>query len=326
MMEVRDRIEQLSESLPALRIRENVSLSCYTTLMAGGPAHWLSEIRDVQLLADASALAQRLQIPHIVIGSGSNILPADAGYDGLVFVNFCRRMYFGKAQYAQTGVAFQEVFLHAAQRALAGLEFAVGIPGTLGGALVSNAGAYRANIADLLTEVELVQNGERDWVSPEYLEFRYRDSILRREKPPAITLLSVKMKLERGDPKHIYDLARDYQRQRIGKQPPHPSAGSFFKNAESFDLAQRLETLPQKLRDAGIVPAGFLIEGCGLKGAQIGGAKVSEMHANFICNIGNACASQIRALAQKIRGAVLEKYGVSLEEEVLYLGDWGASA
>ncbi|MGI8924633.1 MAG: UDP-N-acetylmuramate dehydrogenase [Fimbriimonadales bacterium] len=319
---VADKIAELRRKFPALIVRENATLVSYTTLMAGGPARWLVEVRDADTLAGVAALSQTLAIPHITLGSGTNILPADQGFPGLAIVNLCRRMYFGKTQYAECGCWFQDVFLQAAQRGLSGLEFAVGIPGTLGGALVSNAGAYRSNIADLLTEVELVRDGDRRWVLPEYLEFRYRHSILRRNDPPAITLLAVKMKLEPGEPKHIYDQARDYQRQRISKQPPHPSAGSFFKNVQSHDLAQQLPNLPEKMKDAGVVPAGFLIEACGLKGARRGGAAISGRHGNFLCNVGGAKATDIRGLAEMIREAVLKRFDVQLEEEVLYIGDW----
>jgi len=316
------RIRELHSRVPELAIREHASLTPYTTLMAGGPARWLAEVREIDTLAGAAAAAQEIDLPHMTIGSGSNLLPSDKGYGGLVLVNLCRRMYFGKTQYAECGCWFQDVFLSAAQKGLTGLEFAVGIPGTLGGALVSNAGAYRANIADCLSEVELVRDGKRRWANSSELEFRYRDSILRRQYPPLITLLSVKMQLEKGEPKHIFDQARDYQRQRISKQPPHPSAGSFFKNVLSLEIAAQLSDLPDKMREAGVVPSGFLVEACGLKGFKIGGAMIAYRHANFICNVGGASASDIRAVASRVRSDVFEKFGVTLEEEVLYVGDW----
>jgi UDP-N-acetylmuramate dehydrogenase len=323
MTKVQRKITELSWRVKSLELRENIPLAPFTTLLAGGPARWLAEIGDVDLMASAAAEAQNLEIPHAIIGAGSNLLPSDRGYDGLVFVNRCSRTYFGaRTQYAECGCWFQDIFLRAAQRGLTGLEFAVGIPGTLGGALVSNAGAYRANIADLLTEVELVRDGARRWEKSEYLEFQYRDSILRRPSPPSIALLSVKMKLTAGEPKQIYDVARDYQRQRISKQPPHASAGSFFKNVESRSLAQSLEALPPKMKEAGVVPAGFLIESCGLKGARQGMALISSQHANFICNLGGATAADLRTLAAKVKHAVEEQYGVLLEEEVLYFGNW----
>lgn len=323
MSRLEEKIQLLRTLLPALPLQSDISLAPYTTLQAGGNARWLAEIRDVHLLADAAAVAQANKIPHITIGSGSNILPSDKGYDGLVLVNSCKKIYFGRTQYCECGCWFQDLFLQAAQKGFEGLEFAVGIPGTLGGALVSNAGAYRANIADLLTEVELVQDGNRKWVEPDYLGFSYRDSILRRPNALAITLLAVKMQLRQGIPLEIYSRAKDYQRQRIIKQPPHPSAGSFFKNVQSYELVELLPGLPPGLKESGIVPAGYLVEACGLKGARIGGAKISERHANFLCNVESAKAQDIRNLASLVKKSVLEKFDVALEEEVLYIGDWG---
>lgn len=316
-------IERLQAEYPQLAIRRNVSFKPYTTLMAGGNAAFLADIHDADLFAHAVAFAQAEQVPHMILGSGSNILPSDRGYDGLVLVNHCRHMRFSPEEsYAECGCWFQDVFLRSAQANLSGLEFAVGIPGTLGGALVSNAGAYQSSIGDFLAEVEVVQDGKRRWEKPDYLEFQYRDSILRRPNPPAIALVSVKMHLAPKSPKEIYDRARDLQRQRISKQPPHPSAGSFFKNLRNMELAQRVEGLPPLLREKGAVPSAVLIEQCGLKGATIGRAKISEMHANFICNLGGATAWDIRSLAKLAREKVKERFDVEIEEEALYIGDW----
>ncbi len=318
------KIVELQKWLPRnLKLRERVGLKSFTTLQIGGKAEYLLVCRKIDDFAEVSVLCQSLGINHTVLGSGSNVLPSENGVPGLTIINQCSRISFSDEPYAETGCWFQDVFLAAAQKGLTGLEFAVGIPGTLGGALVSNAGAYRANISDRITKIEWVKDGQRQWVEPECLKFSYRDSLLRSGDAPKISLLAVRMHLIKGDPKHIYDQAREYQRQRISKQPPHPSAGSFFKNVYDKKLAESLKNLPEKMKQAGVVPAGFLIELCGLKGLQIGKAKVSEKHANFICNLGGASASDVRNLAKRIKGAVLEKFGVLLEEEVLYLGDWG---
>ena len=325
MSAVKERIAELEHLIPDIRIRQNVPLGRYTTLRAGGAARWFFATNDLDCLAEVSTAAQILDIPHLIIGSGSNLLPSDRGVGGLVIVNACAKINLDGAAYAECGCWFQDLFLRAAQRGFAGLEFAVGIPGTLGGALVSNAGAYRANIGELLEEIEIVRDGKRFWVKPDYLEFSYRDSILRRPNPPAITLLAVRLNLQQGDAKHIYDLAREYQRQRIKKQPPHPSAGSFFKNVYDSEFAERFSDLPEKLREAGVVPAGYLIERCGLKGALSGRSIVSQKHANYICNLGGAKASEIRSLAERVIAEVCAQFGVALEEEVLYVGDWSLS-
>lgn len=326
--ETEQQIKELKKTLPPnVLIQDNVSLSLYTTLQAGGQARWLIEISDRNLLASVLGFLHQHRVPHLLLGSGSNVLVSDQGFHGLVVINACRGIHLDEEEpWAETGCLFQDLFLSAAQRSLTGLEFAVGIPGTLGGALVSNAGAYRSAISEFLTEVEVVENGERKWVKPGYLQFNYRNSILRHPNPPLMALLSARFHLLRGDPKHIYDLARDYQRQRIMKQPPHASAGSFFKNVYSKELAESLPRLPEKLKEAGVVPAGFLIDECKLKGTKIGGALLSPKHANFICNIGHATAMEIRTLAELAKKTVHERFGVLLEEEVLYVGDWSAEA
>lgn len=275
-------------------------------------------------LAAASTFAQVSQTPTTVLGWGSNVLPSDDGVPGLTIVNRASRIAVAATGevLADSGCGFQELFLKTAQAGLHGLEFAVGIPGTLGGALVSNAGAYRSCVSEFLAEIEIVFEGRRKWVSAEWMEFSYRDSVLRRPKPPSATILRVAMKLPTGKPKAIYDEAREYQRQRIGKQPPPASAGSFFKNVNDHALAQSLSTLPAPLKQAGVVPAGYLIELCGLKGRRVGGAMLGVRHANFILNVGGATATEIRRLAALAQERVADRYGVLLEEEVLYLGDW----
>ncbi|MCC7433200.1 MAG: UDP-N-acetylmuramate dehydrogenase [Methanoregulaceae archaeon] len=303
----------------------DVSLRPFTTLRAGGRADWFAQMRSVDELAAMVAACHQGTDPLIVLGWGSNVLPSDAGVAGTVIINETRGLTIdadsGVVE-VDSGVGFQELFLKTAQQGLAGLEFAVGIPGTVGGALVSNAGAYRSNVSEFLSEIEIVHEGERGWVSPAWMEFSYRDSVLRRQNPPRAVLLRLRFKLPPGTPKAIYDEARDYQRQRISKQPPSASAGSFFKNVNDADLAQRLETLPPKLKEAGVVPAGYLIESVGLSGHRIGGAMLSRRHANFIVNVGGATATEIRDLAALARWKVSEAHGVTLEPEVLFLGRW----
>ena len=303
-------------------ITEGVCLAPFTTLKAGGAAERFVVCRTADQLAEV-ALATEGTRPT-VLGWGSNVLPSDAGVPGLTILNAATRIRVARSGevIADSGCGFQELFLKTAQSRLHGLEFAVGIPGTLGGALVSNAGAYRSNVSEFLTGVEIVHDGKREWVSPDWMEFSYRDSVLRRPDAPSAVIVRVSLKLPTGEPKRIYDEAREYQRQRIGKQPPSPSAGSFFKNVNDKVLAESLETLPISLKHAGVVPAGYLIEAAGLKGHRIGGAMLGRRHANFVLNVGRATATEIRRLAKFAQATVLDQFGVGLEEEVLYLGDW----
>ncbi len=305
-------------------IRRDVPLKAYTTLRAGGNAELFVEALSADELAEAALFAQEKRQHATVLGWGSNVLPSDAGVPGLTILNLAQRIKVAQSGevVADTGCGFQDLFLKTAQQRLAGLEFAVGIPGTLGGALVSNAGAYRSCVSEFLTGIEVVVDGKRQWVAPEWMSFSYRDSLLRRADAPQAVMLRVSMKLPPGEPKRIYDEARDYQRQRISKQPPSPSAGSFFKNVNDAVLAASLESLPEQLKKAGVVPAGYLIEAAGLKGFRIGGAMLGVRHANFVLNVRNATATELRQLAAHARKVVFDQFGVALEEEVLYLGDW----
>ena len=301
-----------------------VDLRPYTTLRAGGPADFFLRAEDVDTLAEGARWAWKRGLKVTPIGWGSNVLPADAGVPGLVVLNRTHTLSVtdeGEVE-ADSGVGFGDLFVRTAQHGLAGLEFAVGIPGSVGGALVSNAGAYRSSIAEFLTGLEIVTPAGRAWVGPEWMAFAYRDSVLRRAGAPPALVLRVRMRLPKGDPKRIYDEARDYQRQRISKQPPSPSAGSFFKNVVDRDLAQTIPGLTDGMRANGVVPAGFLIEACGLKGHRIGGAMLGTRHANFLLNVANATASDLRALAEHAQKVVRERFDVALEPEVLYLGRW----
>lgn len=308
----------------SVEIFSQVPLRHFTTLRAGGPAERLAMPQDVDALANLIADVQQDGSKPTILGWGSNVLPSDAGLPGLTILNRARRIRIARTGevVADTGCGFQELFLKTAQQGLHGLEFAVGIPGTLGGALVSNAGAYRSNVSEFLTGLEIVHDGKREWVSPEWMEFSYRDSVLRRSDAPNAIVVRVAMKLPAGDSKRIYDEAREYQRQRISKQPPSPSAGSFFKNVNDAALAESLPLLPITLKKAGVVPAGYLIEAAGLKGHRMGGAMLGRRHANFVLNVGAASATEIRRLAAFAKYTVLDKFGVELEEEVLYLGEW----
>lgn len=316
--------EALSHLPEAVRasVRCNIPLARYTTLRVGGPADLFIEAYDTDTLTTVVSIAQRFQLPHFVLGEGSNICVSDAGVRGLVVRNACQNVQIGTITCVDCGYNLMRLFQKSLHAGLSGLEFAVGIPGTVGGALVSNAGAYRSNICELVQRIEVVEQGERRWVGPEWMEFSYRDSRLRRGGKPPATLLSVQLRLTPGSRARIRSRARELQLQRIRKQPWQPSAGSFFKNVYDRALAESLPGLPQSLREAGVVPAAYLSEACGFKGLTIGRAGVSVKHANFIVNLGGATATDIRAVAQIVKQGVLDRFGVLLEEEVLYVGAW----
>jgi len=304
-------------------IKQEELMARHTTLKVGGPARWFWQASDVETLARVLELCTQAAIPYLFMGHGSNLLMSDAGYNGLVIQNRCKGCIVGDETQAESGVSFGSLFLQTARAGYAGLEWAIGIPGTVGGALVSNAGAYRGNIGPLVSSVRVFSDGLDQTVGPEWMEFSYRDSRLRRSGVDGTVVLSCTLALTgRGDPDTIVAQAKEYQAQRRAKQPYAPSAGSFFKNVQSHALAESLDTLPAGMKAAGVVPAGFLSEACGLKGLRVGGAEVSEKHANFLVNSADATASDLRALAGKVKSIVFERFGVTLEEEVLYVGDW----
>lgn len=307
-------------------IRHHVPLHQFTSLAAGGPAEYLAVAHSRDELEQAILWAKAKAVAVQLLGWGTNVLPSDSGVSGLVIINRAQTIQIEvNVVEADSGAMFQDVFLRAAQASLEGLEFAVGIPGSLGGALVSNAGAYRSNISAVVTKLDVVQDGVRKHVDPSVMQFSYRDSILRQLHPPELYVLGATLTLEPGSAQDIYNRAREFQRQRISKQPPMASAGSFFKNVEDRVFAERLADLPEPLRLAGVVPAGFLIERCGLRGYRLGGAMIADRHANFIANVAQATASEIRELAAYVKDVVKNRYGVVLEEEVLYIGDWPES-
>lgn len=304
-------------------LKRDEPMARHTTLKVGGAARWFWAASDVETLAQVLALCVWHDIPYLFVGHGSNLLMSDAGYDGLVIQNRCKGCQVGEETHAESGVSFGSLFLQTARAGFGGLEWAIGIPGTVGGALVSNAGAYRGNIGPLVRSVRVFADGRDQTVGPEWMEFSYRDSRLRRAGIGRTVILSCVLHLtERDDPDAILAHAKEYQAQRRAKQPYAPSAGSFFKNVNDKALAESLPHLPAGMKAAGVVPAGFLSEACGLKGLRVGGAQVSEKHANFLVNAGGATASDLRTLAQRVKTAVQERFSVTLEEEVLYVGDW----
>ena len=304
--------------------RRDEPLWRYTTLRVGGPADVYYRATEADAFADVIAAAQRLDMPYFVLGGGSNVCISDKGVRGLVVHNLCRRCEIGEVTRVDAGYSFMKLFLDAARNSLSGLEFAVGIPGSVGGAMVSNAGAYRQNICDLVEEIDVVEEGDRKTVLPEWMGFSYRDSRLRRSAGPAATIVAVTLKLEKKARTEILARARDNQRQRIFKQPWYPSAGSFFKNVYNRKLAEELADLPAPMKEAGVVPSGYLNGACGCKGLAVGGAQISRRHANFVVNRGHATATDIRTLTRIVKQRVFERFGVELEEEVLYAGDWPA--
>jgi UDP-N-acetylmuramate dehydrogenase len=302
-------LEEIEQAFPG-NVEREAPLARYTSARIGGPAEALLVVRDRQELARAARLAWDLHLPFRVLGGGSNVLVADGGCRGLLIINQARRVTFeshvdGQRVWAESGASLGSVARRAVERDLLGLEWAATIPGTIGGAVVGNAGAHEGDTArSLLVAVILQPDGEaQEWL-PERLEYGYRTSWLKRH-PGAAVVLSAAFGLRHGaagEARRRMDENIDY-RQRT--QPGGASWGSMFKNpAGDF--------------------AGRLIESAGLKGYRVGQAQVSEQHANFFVNLGQATAAQVWELIEHVRRRVESACGVKLELEIELIGDWEA--
>ena len=290
------------------RMQENAPLSGYTAARTGGPADVLVFVRTADELAEAAGKLWEREIPFLLLGGGSNVLVSDQGVRGVVIINRARLLKFNSqvespSVWAESGVTPNDIAQRAARLGLAGFEWAASIPGSLGGAVYGNAGAFGGDIAGNLISVEVFhrQHGRQTWPVKQ-MEYGYRTSLLKRSHPPVI-LLSAELALSHGDRETIQARMEQFASQRHISQPPGASMGSMFKNPPGDT-------------------AGRLIDAAGLKGKSIGNATISSQHANFFINTGHTKSSELRALIDLAQQAVLEKFGIQLELEVECVGEW----
>ncbi|HID62089.1 MAG TPA: UDP-N-acetylmuramate dehydrogenase, partial [Anaerolineae bacterium] len=251
--------------------------------------------------------------PYFLLGSGTNVLVSDRGIRGLVIENRARGSRFeirGEEAilWAEAGALLKDLAEESVQRGLAGLEWAVGIPGTVGGAVVGNAGAYGGYVSDILAQVTILRaNGGIQELRSGEVGFGYRTSRFkaanREQRAVQPVILVAQFKLHPESVKALRERVAEYTRQREARQPSEPSAGSVFKRTAQY-------------------PAGFLIEQAGLKGKRIGDAQISPKHANFIVNLGQARAGDVKALMDMARETVLKQFGIELELEQELVGEW----
>ena len=276
----------------------------HTTFRIGGPANLYIAPKADQV-ADIVKLCRQFGVPFFVIGNGSNLLVGDKGFDGVVIEvgrNASEIEITGDCIEATAGATLAAIASKAAGAGLTGLEFASGIPGCLGGALVMNAGAYGGEMKQVVTKVCcLTKEGEVITLTGDEMEFGYRHSIVIEKE---YIVLSAQMRLQHGVEEEIRKTMRELNEQRVAKQPlQYPSAGSTFKRPEGCF-------------------AGKLIMDAGLAGYTVGGAQVSEKHCGFVINIGGATAMDVRTLMEEVSRIVREKFGVSLEPEVKMVGQF----
>lgn len=274
-----------------MKFKKNVLLKNYTTFQIGGPAKYFYIAKNKTELIEATKQAKKLKLPFFVLGGGSNLLISDRGFKGLV-------IKFG-----------QPLSLYVSK----GLEWAVGIPGTIQGAVWSNAGAFKKSMKDVVKEVEVfdTKTGKVKIFKNKNCRFSYRDSIFRKEKN--LIILSVKIKSKKSNTKKI----KKYLDYRKKTQPlEFPSAGSVFKNPVGFSAGELGE---EDKSSSSAFAAARLIEECGLKGKKIGQAQISEKHGNFIVNLGGAKAKDIKKLINLTKKSVKNKFKINLEEEIQFL-------
>lgn len=301
--------QRLYEKLTAALTEEKVFLAepmkKHTTFRIGGPADYFVTPGNEEEVKRAAAICKEEGAPYYIVGNGSNLLVSDEGYRGVVI-----QLYKGMSEVrvegsvirAQAGASLAKIAGAALEAGLAGFEFAAGIPGTLGGACVMNAGAYGGEMKDVLTDVTVLdEEGRLLTLEKDQLEMGYRTSIIARK---GYTVLGAGIRLHEGDREEIRERMRDLKERRISKQPlEYPSAGSTFKRPEGYF-------------------AGKLIQDSGLAGFRVGDAMVSEKHCGFVINAGEATAADVDLLIRRVSAKVREQFDVPLEPEVKRLGEF----
>ncbi|SFC64816.1 UDP-N-acetylmuramate dehydrogenase [Butyrivibrio sp. YAB3001] len=299
----KDVINALKNIIPSSELHINEKMSRHTTFKTGGPVSLFLRPENVNQLKDAVALLRRAEVEFFVLGNGSNLLVSDKGYDGAVISlgNLTDiHLEDDKTIYAEAGAMNSSIAAFARDNALTGFEFAAGIPGTIGGAVIMNAGAYGGEMKMVVKEVRALSSfGEIIRIDRNTLNFGYRTSALKGKD---FVITSVRIELEEGNTDEIADKMKELAIKRKEKQPlEYPSAGSTFKRPEGYF-------------------AGKLIEDAGLRGYSVGDACVSEKHCGFVVNKGNATSADIYKLICDVQKKVKESSGVKLEPEVIMLG------
>ncbi|MEK7189654.1 MAG: UDP-N-acetylmuramate dehydrogenase [Patescibacteria group bacterium] len=300
-------------------IQENISLAPLTTFKIGGPARFFVEVGTAEEIVQAKKFAQEKNLPVLIFGGGSNVLINDEGFPGLI-IRIIKGGWNinGNQIEVGTSVYMAALAVMASRNGLRGLEWAGGLPGTLGGAVRGNAGAFRFEISQNVKSVEILRNDKIIQLKPEECGFGYRTSHFKNKLKDDI-ILSVRLELAVGDTKESEKQLQEFLTHRQSHQPPHPSAGCIFKNFSftgTTDIVALKDIVPTQFLEYKKIPAAWLVEQAGMKGAQVGQAQVSIVHANFIVNLGGAKAVEVLTLIRQIKEKVYNKFHIKLEEEV----------
>ncbi len=284
-------------------------LSGRTTSRLGGPAEVWLPVTTLTELVEAVKLARQFQVPCFILGGGANLLIGDGGLRGLVIGNRAGQVYFLQKDTpavvtVESGVVLPNLARRCARRGLSGLEWAVGVPGTIGGAITNNAGAYGSDMAAILIRAELLSpDGERVWQPVTWFEYAYRTSVVKKSPRREWVVLQAELQLTAAPADEVQARMTAFNERRKGSQPPGATMGSMFKNPPG-DYAGRL------------------IEAAGLKGHQIGQARISPAHANFFQNLGGATAFEMIELINLARSTVEARFGIKLELEIEVIGEF----
>lgn len=308
-------------AIPELKIVENAPLAAYTRFGIGGPAAVLCDTASEAAFVAGLQLVERLALPHIVIGGGTNLIVSDAGFDGIVLrytgAKIERR---GPLLRVESGAVLQNVVDHSIDLGLKGLQTMTGIPGYLGGAVYGNAGAYGRSIQELIEAVSFTDGSRISTFTNVECQFQYRESIFKDRKDWII--LSATLRFEEGDRAELSKAAGEIRTIRDAKYPPTMRcAGSIFKNLLWAELPPAVrDELPPKVVREGKVPSAWFLEQIGAKGTRRGDIQVATYHANLIYNDGAGTAADLVAVIQELKRRVLDRFGFELEEEVQYVG------
>ena len=298
-------IKCFNDLLGEEKVRISEPMNRHTTFRIGGPADYFLLPSTAEEVKKILEICKEKELPYFILGNGSNLLVSDEGYCGVIiqlYRNYGGITVEGTNIRAGAGALLSQIASAAKNASLTGFEFAGGIPGTLGGAVVMNAGAYGGEMKDVLKEVTVMtEQGEIMTIPAEKLEMGYRTSLVRKA---GYLVLEAVISLKAGDVEEIKAIMKDLTEKRVSKQPlEYPSAGSTFKRPEGYF-------------------AGKLIMDAGLRGYQVGGAQVSEKHCGFVINKGNATAADVCELMKDVQEKVQEQFGVTLEPEVKFLGEF----
>lgn len=292
-----------------MKIEENIPLFRFTCFKIGGPARYFVRVGNEKELSDAVNFAHKEDVPFFILSGGTNILVSDDGFNGVVIkTDFNELRFEGNNVYLGAGVQMSRVVHETVKKDLGGFEWAIGIPGTVGGSVRGNAGCFGGDMSDVIKGVYVFDsnsNAKKVFSNAE-CEFDYRESIFKNHQE--LIILGADITLTAGTKDGGAELVREYMKRRISEQDiGEKCAGCIFKNPVSRDTKERIS-------------AGHLIDTAGLKGKKIGGAMVSKRHANFFINTGGATAADIITLINYVKKEVLRTHGAELHEEIQYLG------